>query len=502
MKKLSFFLISLITISNITLFSQSLIFSGNDLPSTYFGKEVTFNQTLHVCGRSYNKLYLSYKRQRLPYEEAPANTQAYTNAENAFATAFITAYCPYIYVDTIRLGATLTNVSATINDERNISLGYNVKFGNNTRPTSRPNVGDARLIICASNVENYFPQWEGTNGASSNEEYQRQHTKMIKAFRNIDADIYCLAEIQDGTIALQAITHTLNAQTAPNRYAYVEDGDNTADTYSKVGFIYRTDKVKPVLALGHPYNSSSIYYKREYVQAFDELSTNERFILCMNHFKAKSGVDDNSNEVRMANVTKLVDFITIKMNSNYYQDKDFLILGDLNCASQEEPITFLSSMGFENQTARFAPNEYSFGFNDGVEYLDHAFASPSMSSQITGVAPYHINVDESDAFYYSIGTDESMYRYADHDPIIVGLNLKSDVSIKEDQNYKNLNINIFSIDGNIIVESETATELSVFDVLGRTVYRNQHDGNTLINVRPGIYIVRAGNFVKKVVVSE
>ena len=502
MRNFTLFLLSLITLSNISLFSQTVVFNGNDLPSAYFGHNVTFNQTLHVCGRSYNKLYLSYKRQRLPYEEAAINTQAYTDAENTFANAFITAYCPYIYVDTVRLGATLTNVVATINDERNISLGYNVKFGNNARPTSRPNVGDARLIICASNVENYFPQWEGTNGASSNEEYQRQHTKMIKAFRNIDADIYCLAEIQDGTIALQAITHTLNAQTAPNRYAFVDDGDNTTDIYSKVGFIYRTDKVKPVLALGHPYNSSSVYYKREYVQAFEELSTNERFMISMNHFKAKTGSDDNTNEIRMANVSKLIDFITTKLNSNYYQDKDFLILGDLNCGTMEEPITFLSSMGFENQTQRFAPNDYSYAFNNGVEYLDHAFATPSMATQITGVAPYHLNADESDVFYFSSGTDESMYKYSDHDPIIVGLALKNEVSIEENHSYNNLNINIFSIDGNIFVESDTATELSVFDVLGRTVYSNHHDGNTVINVRPGIYIVRAGNVVKKVAVSE
>ena len=500
MKNFTRLLVFLLIISTFNLSGQNIVFSGNDLPATYFGHEVTFNQTLHVCGRGYKRLILSYKRQVLPYETAAANTQAYTDAENAFANAFITAYCPNISVDTIRLGATITNAVATITDERNISISGNIKFGNNTRPTSRPAVGNARLIVCAANVENYFPEWEGTNGATSNEEYQRQHTKMIKAFRNIDADIYCLAEIQDGTIALQAITHALNSQTAPNRYAYVDDGDYTTDTYSKVGYIYRTDKVTPVLTLGHPYNSSSVYYKREYVQAFDELSTNERFVISMNHFKAKTGTDDNTNDIRMANVSKLIDFLTIKLNSNYYQDKDFLILGDMNCGTMEEPITFLTTMGFENQTARFAPNEYSYSFNNGVEYLDHAFATPTMAKQITGVAPYHINADESDAFYFLYGTDQSMYKYSDHDPIIVGLALSSDVAVGDMA--EKADAEIYAYAGSIFIENSNNSVLTVYDMLGRTIYNNPHADNVAINVRPGIYIVRVGNTVKKIAVSE
>jgi hypothetical protein len=66
-------------------------------------------------------------------------------------------------------------------------------------------------------------------------------------------------------------------------------------------------------------------------------------------------------------------------------------------------------------------------------YLDHAFGSASIVSQITGVADYHINSDEPSVLDYNtdfktpnlIGTlyapDE--FRVSDHDPVLIGLNL-------------------------------------------------------------------------------
>jgi len=219
----------------------------------------------------------------------------------------------------------------------------------------------------------------------------------------------------------------------------------------------------------------------------------------MNHFKAKSGDDDNSNEVRMANVGKLIDFITIKMNSNYYQDQDFLILGDLNCGTMEEPIRFLSTMGFENQLARFSSNEYSYTYNYGVEYLDHAFATSSMAEQITGAAPYHLNADESSAFYYYNGTDQSMYRYADHDPIIVGLkpgNTNNISAAVTDDDFR-----VFARSGAIVVESTTTAPLTICDMLGRYVYNGSCTNGTTVNVKAGIYIVRFGDKIGKIAVG-
>lgn len=412
--------------------ATSIVFNGNDL-SAYNGEDVTFNQTLYVCGHYNHYLYLSYERLRQPEEVAAYGTAAYQNAVNQCSQAILTAYCPDINADTIRLGATLTNLEAKVTGARNIRINGNILASNNIRPTARPNVGDARIIVCAANLEYYCPNWENTYGAGSDEEFAIQHIKTIKALTNIDADIYALTEIQQGRTALDSLIHGLNAHT-PGRYDYVWDDDTTTNTYTKVGFIYRVDKIEPVLTLGHPYGPASAeyqmvsgYHKREYVQCFEEIATGERFVLCMNHFKSKSGGDSTTNyynDNRVENAEHLSYFLQTELNNRYYDDEDILIVGDLNCGTMEEPILYLESEGYENQLTRFAPNEYSYIFDDKVEYLDHALASASMATQITGAQPYHLNADETYKHYYTYG-DTTMYRYSDHDPIIIGISLSS-----------------------------------------------------------------------------
>lgn len=411
--------------------ATSIIFNGNDL-SEYNGENVTFAQTLYVCGHYNHYLYLSYERLRQPEEVAAYGTAAYDSAVVKCSQAIITAYCPDINADTIRLGATLTNLEAKVTGARNIRINGNILANNNIRPTSRPNVGDARLILCAANLEYYCPSWENTYGAESDEEFAIQHLKTIKALTNIDADIYAVTEIQQGRIALDSLVNGLNANTTPGRYSFVSDDDTETNTYTKVGFIYRTDKVTPVLVLGHPYGPASAdyqmragYHKREYVQCFEENATGERFILCMNHFKSKSGGDTTNNYYnanRVENAEHLSYFLQTELNNRYYNDEDILIVGDLNCGTMEEPVLYLESEGYENQLTRFAPNEYSYVFDDEVEYLDHALASTSMAAQITGAQPYHLNADETYKHYYTYG-DTTMYRYSDHDPIIIGISL-------------------------------------------------------------------------------
>ena len=422
--------------------SAQVVFDGTPL-TPYIGQTVTFEQTLHVCGRYGQNLYLSYERMRLPEETTIFGTAAYDNAQMAFSQAFITAFCPDISTDSIRTGATISQLSATVTDERSIQISSPVQFANNQRPSQRPDVGNARLIVCAANLEYYCPDWEGTYGAESDQEFAVQHTKLMKALLNINADLYAFAELQQGSIALDSIVHGLNSATAPGRYAFVADDDTITNTYTKVGFVYRTDKVIPVLTLGHPYGPSSYaygmrsgYHRREYVQAFEEISTTERFIVSMNHFKSKSGGDSTNNFYnanRMENAEHLTYFLETEQDNNYYQDPDILILGDLNCGTMEEPIRFLESSDYTNLMHLHAPDQYSYTYHNGVEYLDHALASYSLVNQVTGAQPYHINADESYYHYYPYG-DTSMYRYSDHDPLIIGLNLHS-TPVTECQDY-------------------------------------------------------------------
>lgn len=431
MKRL--FLFAWTFISAIMAFSTPIIFNGEPLTS-HIGQTVQFNQTLYVCGHYNHTLYLSYERVRSADELAVWGTSAYDSARVRSNNALLTAYCPNINADTIRLGATLTNLEATVTGERSIRVNGNVIVNNNIRPTSIPNVGDAELIVCAANLEYYCPVWANTYGASSDEEFAIQHIKTIKALTNISADIYALTELQQGVVSLDSLINGLNASTAPGRYNYVIDNDLATTTYTKVGFIYRTDKVRPLLTLGHPYGPGSSswqmqsgYHKREYVQCFEELSSGERFVLSMNHFKSKSGGDSTNNfynATRVENAEHLIDFLNQELQNRYYEDDDVLVVGDLNCSTMEEPILRFEADGYLNMLTQYAPSEYSYTYNNQVQYLDHVLASPSMAAQITGAQPYHINADESYKFYYTYG-DTSMYRYSDHDPIIIGITLSS-----------------------------------------------------------------------------
>lgn len=476
-----------------------ITFNGNSL-SSYINQNVTFNQTLYVCGTENHYLHLSYERLRQPEETAIYGSNAYIQDSIKCSKAIITAYVSNISIDTVRLGSTITNLTAKVTGDHSITINSNFQLRNNARPTTIPNMGDARLVICATNLEYYCPSWQGTNGASSDEEFAIQHTKTMAALSNINADIYALMEVQEGKAALLNIVDELNARTAPGRYTYLSDGNAQTSTYVKIGFIYRTDKVTPVLALGRPYTSSSPYYRREYVQAFTENCSGGRFVVSLNHFKAKDGTGSAStNEARMENVEHLMDFLTQKINSNFYQDPDFLIIGDLNCSTMEEPIRYIANHGYENQLTRFSPTGYSYVYDDKVEYLDHVFASSNMATQITNAAPYHLNADEYYRHYYPYG-DRTMYRYSDHDPIIIGVKLSEQAGIQDDA-INSYNYIVYSQNGKIFVQTEKMENVGVYDMTGRTIF-NGVTQDCAIPATSGIYIVKIGNYIKKIYVDN
>src|SRR5262249_28020483 len=72
--------------------------------------------------------------------------------------------------------------------------------------------------------------------------------------------------------------------------------------------------------------------------------------------------------------------------------------------------------------------QYSFTFQGEAGRLDHAFATASFNSQITGGTIWHVNSDEPDVFDYNTENKPddryaaTPFRSADHDPILIGLN--------------------------------------------------------------------------------
>lgn len=428
-------------LSALSIFAQQNVsFDGSPLDD-FIGQQVCFQQTLVVCGHQYKQsgdtLYLSYQRLRQPEEVAIQGTPAYDSAVVKCNEGILSVVCPGAHFTYQRTGATITNLVGTVIGTRQVRITTPPTFQGNPRPTGRPDLGDASIIVCTANLEYYCPEWSyNTLGAQDSSEFALQHLKTIKGLLAIDADIYALAELQQGSSSLQSLVDGLNASTSPGRYAYVNDFDTVTCKYIKVGFLYRTDRVRPSLMLAHPYSlASSSYvnqvgsYRRQEVQAFEELSSGERFVVSMNHFKSKSGGDSTNNYYnaeRVENAAYLVNFLNRELENGYYADSDILILGDLNCSTMEEPIRYLQNAGFENQLTRFCPDEYSYVYNRQVQYLDYVLASPTMADQITGVMPCHINADESYLLHYNYVEDTTMYRYSDHDPIVIGLNLHSE----------------------------------------------------------------------------
>ena len=116
-------------------------------------------------------------------------------------------------------------------------------------------------------------------------------------------------------------------------------------------------------------------------------------------------------------------------------DADYLIIGDLNAYAMEDPVMTLQDGGYTNLLASYIGAEaYSYVYKGQAGYLDHALASPTLLSQITDATVWHINADEPivldyNTEYKTAGQIISLYsvdpyRASDHDPVIIGLELK------------------------------------------------------------------------------
>ena len=62
-------------------------------------------------------------------------------------------------------------------------------------------------------------------------------------------------------------------------------------------------------------------------------------------------------------------------------------------------------------------------------------------------------------------------------------------------------LKVYAANGSLIVESPTPTDLVVYDLLGRSVAKESQTTNCHINLKPGLYVVKAGSAAVKVVVD-
>ncbi len=331
----------------------------------------------------------------------------------------------------------------------------------NQRPAFPEDVG-GDITVATFNVLNYFTTIDdsgsicgpdenmGCRGADSDEEFERQRTKIISAIAEIDADVVGLMEIENYKaggvdVPLANLVNGVNAVVGAGTYAAVETGP-VGDDAIKVAFIYKSATVSlngafAVLDSSVDPTFNDDKNRPALAQTFTENMTGESVTVAVNHLKSKgSNCDDlgdpdlgdgagNCNLTRTSAAVALVNWLAADATGT--GEDDVLVIGDLNSYDKEDPIDALLAGGYSDlvleSMGEFA---YSYVFSGQWGYLDYAMANESLQSAVTGTTVWHINADEPDILDYNLDFkkppqqalyEPNAYRASDHDPVIVGL---------------------------------------------------------------------------------
>lgn len=339
------------------------------------------------------------------------------------------------------------------------------------RRTETPDAVGGTLRVSAFNVLNYFNTFgTGTcafgdagastdcRGAANAADFARQAVKIVSAIRALDPDILGIMEIEnDGYGANSAIVdlvRRLNEATAPGTFAFINADEQTSTRNAlgtdaiKVGLVYQPARVTPagrtaVLATNSfvTGGDSRPRTRPSLAQAFVQ-PDGEVLVVSVNHLKSKSGSCDipdardgqgQCNIVRTNGARELAEWLAADPTG--VRDSDVLLIGDLNAYAKEDPVTALTSRGFVDlESARGLGAHYSYVFDGQWGSLDHALATSSLATQVTGVTTWHINADEPTVLGYesafkSPAQRAALYapdpfRSSDHDPVLVGITLR------------------------------------------------------------------------------
>ncbi|HEX7171376.1 MAG TPA: ExeM/NucH family extracellular endonuclease [Candidatus Limnocylindria bacterium] len=337
------------------------------------------------------------------------------------------------------------------------------------RDENPPEVGGT-LKVASFNVLNYFDgdgQGGGfptTRGAVTPSELERQTEKLVDAITRLGADVYGLIEIENDGGEFQAtrtLVDALNAEAGSEVYRFVDTGVIGTDEI-KQAFIYDRRTVRPVgdwaiLTSAVDPRFDDDLSRPALAQSFVRLGSGERVTVVVNHLKSKgqSGLEDETdpnfdqgdgqgfwNVARTQAAEALADWVA--SNPTGENVIGTLIIGDLNAYGREDPIRALEDSGYEDQLVRFSEGAapYTFTFDGQQGTLDTALATETLAARVTGAAVWHLNADEVPAIDYqeSVGVsfnqrfrtaeianayyDPSAFRSSDHDPVLIGLELR------------------------------------------------------------------------------
>ncbi len=380
---------------------------------------------------------------------------------------------PYFAADhTLRAGDTVDglvglldfgpiNSNSSIRDYRlHPRAASDVAFTRANPRTAAPAPVGGNLKVASFNVLNYFNGdgagggFPTSRGATTLVEFNRQRAKTVAAIVAADPDVAGLMEIEndgsDELSAVQDLVNGLNAATAPGTYDLVAEPAPGSDAI-KVAMLYKPGKVTPVgpgvnYQVSDPVYGDALFDRPPLAQTFRHNATGRTLTVVVNHFKSKSGCPTSGPDVdqgdgqgcwnakRVRQAQELLGFVQSLQAAS--GDPNVLVIGDLNSYGKENPITTLTDGGLVDEIAqRIGATAYSYVFDGAAGYLDHALATASLDAHATGVTEWHINADEPSVIDYNTEFKPqdfyapTPYRSSDHDPVVLGIELRLDVAI-------------------------------------------------------------------------
>ncbi|HWW60106.1 MAG TPA: ExeM/NucH family extracellular endonuclease, partial [Thermoanaerobaculia bacterium] len=287
----------------------------------------------------------------------------------------------------------------------------------NPRPATAPAVGGA-IKVASANMLNYFTTLD-VRGADSNAELIRQRERASIVLCGLNPHVAALMEVENSPthVAINDLLNAVNARCGGvDPYAFVNTGGSLGTDQIRVIIIYRTATLSPV---GSPIVDLDPAHNRPpTAQTFDVVAPanpafGKRFTVIANHGKAKScsgasggDLDQNDGQAcfaatRLAQANRLLTWINATVIPAA-GDPDVVMLGDFNSYAKETSTTTLTSGGYTDlESALLGPAAYSYLFDGQLGHIDYAFTSASLTPQVTGVSPWHINADENPLFDYN-----------------------------------------------------------------------------------------------------
>lgn len=363
---------------------------------------------------------------------------------------------------TLRVGETSTGITGVLDfdfGKYRIQPTLDPSFdkASNPRPQQPADVGGT-IKVGDFNLENYFTTL-GSRGAQTDFEFQRQQTKLVNALLGLNADVLGIEEVENNgygsNSAIASLVDALNAVAGVGTYSYINPGVAQLGTDAiAVGLLYKPSKVRPVgdTAILDTGIFNPTINRPSIAQTFIGLPNTEQFTVNVNHFKSKGGspfaagscsASDNADQgdgqaafncTRTLQASELTQWLAT--NPTHSKTNYQILLGDFNSYAKEDPITKIEYNGYINLDQQFGGSDvYSYLFGGQSGTLDYAFASPSLNPFVTGAAPWHINADEPTVLGYSTAFKSpnqivslyapDAYASSDHDPVLVGLKLKT-----------------------------------------------------------------------------